>query len=220
MVQLKGEPIKSSECYEDDYEAKARYYGEIIGQLHLILQSCEKDIVCNEPNMYQDIKNWAIPEVKKIMQLPDSFYKEYLDNFAALYPKLIKHVIHRDPNPSNIIMLNGNINGFIDFELSERNVRLFDPCYAATAILSESFAECDQVKMKKWFSIYQNILLGYDSVCQLSDAEKKSIPYVIYSIQMICVAYFSSMVKYEELAKTNRKMLAWLYENRELLTID
>ena len=51
--------------------------------------------------------------------------------------------------------------GFIDFELSERNVRIFDPCYAATAILSESFAEGDAQKLIKWVDIYKNIIYGF-----------------------------------------------------------
>jgi serine/threonine protein kinase len=48
------------------------------------------------------------------------------------------HIIHRDPNPSNIMFENGEVTGFIDFVISERNVRLFDPCYCATGILSEA----------------------------------------------------------------------------------
>lgn len=58
-----------------------------------------------------------------------------------LYPLLPKQLIHRDPNPSNIIVDYGEITGFLDFELTERNVRIFDPCYAATAILSETYED-------------------------------------------------------------------------------
>lgn len=153
------------------------------------------------------------------MALPSSFYNDYLENFKKIYLCLPKHIIHRDPNPSNIIMKDGRLAGFIDFELSERNIRIFDPCYAATAILSESFAENDCEKLQKWFIIFENIIMGYDSVCKLSNEEKQAIPYVIYSIQMICVAYFSSMDKYIELAKVNQKMLLWLHDNRDTLMI-
>lgn len=44
-------------------------------------------------------------------------------------------------------MKDGRIVGFIDFELSERNIRIFDPCYASTANLSESFDENDFHKL-------------------------------------------------------------------------
>ena len=217
--RLQGSRLKSDECFQGDFETKAVYLGEIIGQLHLILQKHDKDIICNEPNLYDSIKDWGIPEVKKYMSLPNSFYEDYLEHFKRLYPYLPKHIIHRDPNPSNIILKDGKLSGFIDFDLSERNVRLFDPCYASTAILSESFAENDPDKLQKWPIIFQNIIAGYDSICNLTNEEKQAIPYIVYSIQIICVAYFSSIEKFSELAKVNQKMLSWLYDNKDILVI-
>jgi AraC-like DNA-binding protein/Ser/Thr protein kinase RdoA (MazF antagonist) len=217
--RIQGECVKSGETYDGDYQSNARYLGEIIGQLHLILQKYDKEIICNEPNLYETIKDWAIPETKKYINLPNSFYDDYLEKFKKLYNFLPKHIIHRDPNPGNIIMKDGRLAGFIDFELTERNIRIFDLCYAATAILSESFTENDCDKLQKWGIILKNIIMGYDSVLKLSVEEKQAIPYVIYSIQMTCVAYFSSMDKYAELAKVNQKMLVWLIDNRDILTI-
>lgn len=216
--RIQGECIKSGEMYRGEYQSKARYLGEVIGQLHIILQGLDKEVVCNEPNLYETIRDWAIPEVKKCMTLPNSFYDNFLENLERLYVHLPKHIIHRDPNPSNIIMKEDRLAGFIDFELSERNVRIFDPCYAATAILSESFVENDCDKLQKWLAIFKNIIAGYDSVCKLSDEEKQAVPYVIYSIQALCVAYFSSIDKYKELAKVNKEMLSWLYDHNNLLS--
>lgn len=218
--RLQGECMKSAEIYKGNSGSTGRYLGEIIGQLHLILEKHDKELVCNEPNFYESIKSWAIPETKKIMVLPHSFYNDYLDNFSELYPNLPKHVIHRDPNPSNIIMKDGRLVGFIDFELSERNIRIYDPCYAATAILSESFVDNNTEKLQKWLVIFKNIIIGYDSVCKLSEEEKQAIPYIIYSIQMICVAYFSSQDKFQELAKVNQEMLIWLCNNKDSLIIE
>ena len=44
-----------------------------------------------------------------------------------------------------------------DYELAERNIRIYDPCYAATAILSESFEASNDQKLQKWCKIYKNI---------------------------------------------------------------
>jgi len=215
--RLQGDCIKSYECYEGDYPSKSRYIGEIIGKLHLVLQEHDKGFICNEPNLFESIKDWAMPEVKRVMGLPNSFYDEYLYTFGGLYPKLPKHIIHRDLNPSNIIIQDGRLTGFIDFELSERNIRIFDPCYASTAIMSESFVENDIDKLNKWLVIFKNILIGYDSICKLSKDEKEAIPYVVFSIQMSCVAFFGNKDKFAKLATINQKMLKWLYENRENL---
>ena len=76
---------------------------------------------------------------------------------------LPQQIIHRDPNPGNIILSDDNW-GILDFDLSEKNIRIFDPCYAATAILSESFENDNLDKLSQWVVIYKNILYGYDEV--------------------------------------------------------
>ena len=96
-------------------------------------------------------------------------------------------IIHRDPNPANIICGKDKW-GFIDFELSEKNMRIYDVCYSATAILSESFSADDEIKLKKWIEIYKNIIWGYDSVAKLTEDEREAIPYVLLANQFVCVA--------------------------------
>ena len=88
--------------YEGDYAAKARFVGEIIGQLHLIL--CQAKTSVNDVNLYESVKNWALPKSKDILSLSESFCRGYLNEFGKLYDKLPKQIIHRDPNPSNIIV--------------------------------------------------------------------------------------------------------------------
>lgn len=119
-------------------------------------------------------------------------------------------MIHRDPNPGNIIY-SDDLWGFIDFDLAERNVRIYDPCYAATAVLSESFGQNDD----KWLEVYRNIIYGYDSIMELSPEEYKAIPYVILANQFVCVASFSAYEKYNELCSKNIQMTRWLIDRIE-----
>jgi Ser/Thr protein kinase RdoA (MazF antagonist) len=107
------------------------------------------------------------------------------------------------------------VTGFIDFDLSELNIRLWDPCYCATGIMSESYEYSD--KYDKWLGILKSILRGYDSENRLTEEEKQSIFYVLCSIQMICVAYFESKDEYKRLAKTNRAMLQFIIKNKECI---
>ena len=55
---------------------------------------------------------------------------------------------------------------------------------------------------------------------EISAKEKEALPYIVFSIQMICVAYFSESEKYAELAKINQKMLRQLIAHRDMLTLD
>lgn len=64
-----------------------------------------------------------------------------------------------------------------------------------------------------WKEILNNIIVGYNSINRLNEEEIAAIPYVIYSIEIICIAYFCKYDKYEVLAKTNINMLKWLIKN-------
>ena len=182
-----------------------RFVGEIIGQLHLALRQIEDCV--SEADLLSTVRDWALPGAKAAMNLPERFCAEFLNTFSALYPQLPRQIIHRDPNPGNIICAEDQW-GFIDFELSERNVRIYDPCYAATAVLSETFGANNE----SWLGIYRDILWGYDSVAKLTEAERGAIPYVILANQFVCVAWFSEQDKYAEIFETNKRMTAWLIE--------
>jgi len=220
--QLSGNRLESGSCFTGDYKITGRYLGECIGQLHQILAGCDEDLPLNESQLYEDVLQWALPAAREQMAqhncpLPESFYEDYTRTFGELAKNLPRQLIHRNICPSNFIMTDGTLTGFADFELSERNVRLFDPCYCATGILSENIAENNPEKLEKWPEIFINILAGYDSVCKLTPEERKAALYVVYSIQMICVAYFGKLDKFDELAGINRQMLTLIYEMREKL---
>jgi len=197
--RLPGKPLVSHRFGEGD----ARFVGEIIGQLHLALSKIQDCV--SEADLLSTVRDWALPQAKTALDLPDSFCTEYLNTLSELYPLLPRQIIHRDPNPGNIICAEDRW-GFIDFELSERNARIYDPCYAATAVLSETFDENNDA----WLDIYRDILLGYDSVAKLTESERKAIPYIILANQFVCVAWFAEQDKYAELYETNKRMTAWL----------
>ena len=210
--RLKGKQLKVSAMYLEDYLPKARFIGEIIGQLHVALSKV--DAITNQANIYQSAKEWAIPNLTQKMNLPETFVEMYYKEFGTVYEALPQQIIHRDPNPGNIILCDDSW-GILDFDLSERNVRIFDPCYAATAILSESFEAGNTDKLKQWIEIYKSIMFGYDEVVKLSDNEWKAIPYVVITNQLISTAWFSGQEKFATLYETNREMTEWMIQNFE-----
>ena len=186
-------------------EGNGRFVGEIIGQLHLALAKIEDCV--SEADLLATVRDWALPKAKTALHLSDAFCKDYLDTFTKLYPNLPRQIIHRDPNPGNIICA-GEQWGFIDFELAERNARIYDPCYAATAVLSEIFGQNND----QWLEIYRDIICGYDSVAHLTESECKAIPYIILANQFVCVAWFAEQDKYAEILEINKQMTKWLIE--------
>jgi AraC-like DNA-binding protein len=215
---LKGNPLSKSDRFGHNRMKFAEQYGKSIAKLHTTLKNIQKDIFLDEINLYKNVIEWALPSFKRQniqwgMGLDDDFFYDFIDNFGILYDKLPKQLIHRDPNPGNILFDNGVVTGFIDFDLSEVNIRLWDVCYCATGILSEASDEA----YEKWLEILGGILKGYDLEAGLTSEEKQAIFYVICSIQMICIAYFEGHDIYKELAKTNRRMLQFIIQNKEVI---
>ena len=208
--RLEGKQLMASTMYFEDYMPKARFIGEIVGQLSVALSKV--DVITNQANIFKSAKEWAIPALVGKVDMPKSFVEMYEKEFGEIYESLPQQIIHRDPNPGNIILCGDNW-GVLDFDLSERNIRIFDPCYAATAILSESFEADNTDKLNQWIMIYKNILYGYDEVVKLSDNEWKAIPYVVITNQLISTAWFSEQEKYRELYETNKKMTEWMLHN-------
>lgn len=209
-VRLKGTQMQAMEAYEG---GKAAFIGEIIGQLHQALQKAET--WTEEGNFFGDVLAWAMEKAKEKVPLTEAFCDAYRQAVIRFSDKLPKHFIHRDPNPGNII-ISGDQWGFIDFELSQQSIRLYDPCYAATAILSETYPKG---KKEAWFRVYQEIMAGYDRVAHLTPEEKAAAPYVVLGIQMICVAWFSQQEKFADVFAINREMTAWLVQHMEDLTL-
>ncbi len=206
--RIYGNQLKCVDIFNDT--SIALTIGENIAKLHNKLKTYDIDDF-EQANIYDDCIN-NLDEVKKISNLSNKFCEKYKNEFGKLIDKLPTQPIHRDINPSNMIFAGKEFKGFVDFDLTEVSVRIFDICYCATAILSECFN--NQINFEVWQEILDNLIKGYNRIDNLSKDEIKAIPYVICSIEIICIAYFSKYDKFEELTKTNvniLKQIAKLY---------
>ena len=212
--RVKGVRILASRVYLDEYAQKARFIGEIVGQLDLALAKI--DVPADEADPFAAARE--LPTLKDVLNADSEFTEAYIRETERLCGALPRQIIHRDPNPGNIIVSGGKW-GFIDFELSERNVRIFDPCYAATAILSESFEEGNEAKLDRWTGIMKEILYGYDSVVHMTAEEKEAVPYMILTNQLISTAWFADKDRYRNQYETNLKMTRWIIRNFDRLKL-
>ena len=213
--RLKGSPLPKSDRSGGNRAGFGEKYGRSIALLHKALKEVQNEVLPDEVNLYQSVVDWALPNVRQQniqwgMGLGEEFFKDYADTFGKLFDKLPKQLVHRDPNPGNVLFADGEVIGFTDFDLSEANVRLWDVCYCATGILNESGGEA----YENWLDILSGILHGYDCEGRLMPEEKQAVFYVLCSIQMICVAYFESHEEFRQLARTNRKMLEFIVKNK------
>ena len=211
--RVKGSKIGGKEMFATGDKETAYRFGTLIGKLHQALGKLD-DSLCQENHLYNTVWEWALPMTQKKVTIPQELAAEYCSQFGEVYDKLPKQIIHRNMNLSYVYLNGEEMVGITDFELSEYSIRLFDVCYATTGILSENFSKEDGV-MQKWLPLYQSIIKGYDEVVRLTEEEKKVLPYVVLSIQFICVAYFADKEQFVELAKVNEQMLMQLVEHKE-----
>lgn len=204
--RIKGRQLKCEDIFKNT--DIAYQIGGNIARLHNALKAFDESNY-KKSDIFNDVR-FEFPRVQNLVNLNDDFLK----NFSIIYDKLPMQIIHRDINPSNMIFDEGEFKGFIDFNLTEVNIRIFDICYCATAILSECFNNSD-IDKNKWLEIFDNLVNGYERITPLSEYEKQALPYVIYSIQIICIAYFNQYDKFDNLTKANIGILKWIINKLE-----
>jgi len=215
---IKGEPLTVDTIFQKELYPIA--YGTAIAQLHNAFIALEGQILCDPSNLFETVKKWALPDVENQVKqwnlaIPELFFNNYITIFSKLYTELPVQMIHRDPNFENILFLENKVNGFIDFDLVEQNIRLVDPCYCATSILSQMTSD----RYDDWLPLLTLILKSYDQINPLTKAEKSAVFYVICGIQMICVTYFGDRdnddLTFKKLAKANRDMLEFIVHKQK-----
>ena len=204
--RVKGTPLEAAELIRHPEEGFR--VGAALANLHKATAALDASWADDEP-WAEHILNWALPRVQGI--LPEDYLTDFAARVEALR-ELPSALIHRDPNPSNLINT-GDAIGFVDFDLSRRFARVFDPCYTMTAVLSEVFGRDELPWKENWPALCRAILAGYESVTALSAAEKAAVPTLMQGNELLCIAAFASSSKYKDVFEVNMRMLPYIIEN-------
>lgn len=111
-----------------------------------------------------------------------------VSKLESIYDQLPVQLIHRDVHFGNFLFDQGRFSGYIDFDLSQRNICIFDLCYFLLGLLSEE--EKLEITKEQWFDFGIKVFAGYERKLPLSEIEKQAIPYVMECIELLFVAYF------------------------------
>lgn len=212
-----------SDYYEGNYIARGYYLGKCLGELHKALKKITDNLDGNEDiydNFIMDEINGEFknnidgyieksPLAKKDIEIFSDIYQDIRNNFTKSYKKLPRQIIHRDFHGKNLIFNNGKLAGYVDFDLSEKNARLYDLCYFCTGALASVFD--NKIRRKRWVLFAKKVILGYKSVIDMTVEEEKNIKNMLYVIQLSMVSYFIEK-KYEYIADINIKMINYINE--------
>lgn len=177
----------------DDDKNIAFEMGKIIARLHVAFKKCDSINGLWDNSLLEEMNGW----VKENLEhngwnyISREAYEKTVSQLADIYDELPVQLIHRDIHFGNFLFADGAFSGYIDFDLSQRNIRIFDICYFLLGLLSEQ--EGLNITGETWFAFSRDVFAGYESILKLSPAEKKAVPYVMECIELLFVAYFESV---------------------------
>ncbi len=213
-------PVLPGEVVVDHFgeraERRARAFGRSIAFLHTCFLKCDNLSGFREMSLINQIQEWAIPCIRENKAVVDTSMIERIwdgvqQEINPLYDELPKHLIHRDPNPTNMLFDGEILTGFIDFDMVVHGPRVFDICYCASSILVGGFK--DPAKVEMWPGLFHALIRGYQEMCPLIVSERLALYDLMAIIQLLFMA-FSLESHSEGRARFNAGVLKWLAENR------
>lgn len=164
--------------------------GRVLARLHKAFKKCETQDEFWDSSLLDEMKGWikAVFVKNNWKYIEESDFCMLVERMEKLYDKLPVQLIHRDVHFGNFLFDKSSFSGYIDFDLSQRNIRIFDLCYFMLGLLSEE--ELLDITEEQWFGILRHFFTGYEQECELQAEEKQAVPYVMESIELLFAAWF------------------------------
>ena len=170
--------------------AMARKMGHAIARLHRAFARCEREMAFWDNSLLDEMKGWIRDNLaeNRWQILDEEEYARTAASLESVYDSLPRQLIHRDVHFGNFLFHEGNLSGYIDFDLSQKNIRIFDICYFLTGALAEETG--DAFTQSEWIESVQSAIAGYESILPLSADERSAVPWVMESIEILFIAYY------------------------------
>lgn len=211
--KLKGKNIVCSEVTNDKLFFQI---GTVLSVLHKVFIKCEPKISYWNNSLLEEMKGWV---KRNLNQYKPEFLKEAdidssIKELEDVYDILPKQLIHRDVHLGNFLFDDGNFSGYIDFDLSQKNIRIIDICYFLLSLLVE--IENNRMDQERWFRIVGEVISGYETISPLSADEKNVMVCIMKNIELLFVAYFLSENK-EKAANESARIYAFVNKNKDII---
>lgn len=171
-------------------ETLACRMGETIGRLHLAFRECEGRLEVWDNSLLAELEGWVFEELDKNgwEAVERDAYEGTVERLRRDFDRLPRQIIHRDVHFGNFLFDRGEFCGYIDFDLTQRNIRIFDLCYFLSGLMSEE--DGSNPGREEWLGITKAVFAGYEERIPLLPEEKRAAPFVMEGIELLCAAYF------------------------------
>ena len=201
MKKLEG---KHTDLYESPQLAAVM--GRELALLHLALAKIEALSKYRDVDLLSDWTNRIKPGIESFVE--NTVIEDVNLRFRTLFPKQHRQLIHRDVHLGNVLFDGDRLSGWLDFDIVQRNLRIFDICYLLAGMLVGNID--NHVKIDSWRKTKSDLVLGYCEVNPLSSEELDALPVLMVVIEFLFVNYWN------EHDNTQQRDLAaelakWLY---------
>lgn len=210
MEKVQGSHV---DLFEEHPQRLGSDFGFAMAKLHNALKTITIENAHNV-DFEKELYDWIIPEMSNA---DVNFMDEVMPacySWLPSYHALPRQLIHRDMHPGNFLFNGSKFTGFIDFDLSQINAKIFDICYLGCTLLMEKYE--DKELCSKWQDIFSDILNGYNKLCPLTKEELSAMPMMFVAIEIIFTAWFYKAGE-KEVAHNCVKFVNWLYCNQDIL---
>lgn len=205
-------------AYPSDPELQAEMFyhtGQAIATLHQALASYpDKEI--SRKTWRQDLAGHVAEWISILSDgLPESqatvvkrFDQKRGAALEAGLRGLPEQLIHRDCHPGNILVQGTRVIGFIDWEDLCIGPRIFDLAYFAAHQLKR--VTDDEAAMQQWLTDLPQLLMGYRSQQNLSQAEVSALAYAMLAYHLLLAHWLMGLQRPEFLAR-EVQALDWIH---------
>lgn len=202
MHKIKGEHLTFESIMLDEM----KNLGRGVATLHQGFSQLEKELVCPD-NDY--LAEWNGYIKSGLIDVRDEIVTYIDEQLHKHYNDLPRNIIHRDIHLGNVLIDAGVITGWLDFDLTRKDIRIFDIAYLMTGLLLGRID--DKFAILKWQDLLQNFIAGYESVANLEENEHLLLPVMMIAMELLFVTYWGSLDNDAEVKKANA-LAEWLYD--------
>ncbi len=190
--------------------------GTVIGNLHLAFNDLEHQSSFENANLVDEMNGWIRENITKLPEerYAYKYFDTCVDKLTAIYDTLNRQIIHRDLHLENLLFMDDKVTGYIDFDLTQINVRIFDIAYFLINFMVGKTD--DPVYIEKWKEAVAHFLKGYQQVNALSTFELHAIHTMMCCIELLFVAFFHQYDN-EDFSRGAEECLVWLVQNEHAL---
>lgn len=104
------------------------------------------------------MNGWVKESLYREHWMDEKNFCKAVQKLAEHYEELPRQLIHRDVHLGNFLFDQGTFSGYIDFDLSQRNIRVFDLCYFLAGLLAAQVG--NGMEEIQWYDVISRTTAG------------------------------------------------------------